>query len=43
MVVGMYSTFFIGVLYFQTFSIRPDSDRSAFLPQTLCVALMSPG
>ena len=44
MVVGMYSTFFIGVLYFQhVLGYDPIRTGLAFLPQTLCVALMSSG
>jgi EmrB/QacA subfamily drug resistance transporter len=44
MVVGMYSTFFIGVLYFQhVLGYDPIRTGLAFLPQTLCVALMSAG
>ncbi len=44
MVVGMYSTFFIGVLYFQhILGYDPIRTGLAFLPQTLCVALMSAG
>ena len=44
MVVGMYSTFFIGVLYFQhVLGFDPIRTGLAFLPQTLCVALMSSG
>ena len=44
MVVGMYSTFFIGVLYFQhVLGFDPIRTGLAFLPQTLCVALMSAG
>ena len=44
MVVGMYSTFFIGVLYFQHV-LGYDSVVTglAFLPQTLMVAVMSTG
>ncbi len=44
MVVGMYSTFFIGVLYFQhVLGYDPIRTGMAFLPQTLSVALMSAG
>jgi EmrB/QacA subfamily drug resistance transporter len=44
MVVGMYSTFFIGVLYFQhVLRYDPIHTGLAFLPQTLSVALMSSG
>jgi len=44
MVVGMYSTFFIGVLYFQhVLGYDPIRTGLAFLPQTLSVALMSSG
>jgi EmrB/QacA subfamily drug resistance transporter len=44
MVVGMYSTFFIGVLYFQhVLGFDPIHTGLAFLPQTLSVALMSAG
>ena len=44
MVVGMYSTFFIGVLYFQhVLGYDPIRTGLAFLPQTLCVAVMSAG
>ena len=44
MVVGMYSTFFIGVLYFQHILIfDPVRTGLAFLPQTLMVAVMSAG
>jgi EmrB/QacA subfamily drug resistance transporter len=44
MVVGMYSTFFIGVLYFQhVLGYDPIRTGLAFLPQTLSVALMSAG
>ncbi len=44
MVVGMYSTFFIGVLYFQhILGYDPIRTGLAFLPQTLSVALMSSG
>jgi MFS family permease len=44
MVVGMYSTFFIGVLYFQhVLGFDPIRTGLAFLPQTLSVALMSSG
>jgi len=44
MVVGMYSTFFIGVLYFQhVLGFDPITTGLAFLPQTLSVALMSAG
>ena len=44
MVVGMYSTFFIGVLYFQHILIfDPVLTGMAFLPQTLMVAVMSAG
>jgi MFS family permease len=44
MVVGMYSTFFIGVLYFQhVLGYGPIRTGLAFLPQTLSVALMSAG
>jgi MFS family permease len=44
MVVGMYSTFFIGVLYFQhVLGYDPIVTGLAFLPQTLSVALMSSG
>jgi EmrB/QacA subfamily drug resistance transporter len=44
MVVGMYSTFFIGVLYFQhVLGYDPIRTGLAFLPQTLTVALMSGG
>jgi EmrB/QacA subfamily drug resistance transporter len=44
MVVGMYSTFFIGVLYFQhVLGFDPIKTGLAFLPQTLSVALMSAG
>jgi EmrB/QacA subfamily drug resistance transporter len=44
MVVGMYSTFFIGVLYFQhVLGYDPIRTGMAFLPQTLCVAFMSAG
>jgi EmrB/QacA subfamily drug resistance transporter len=44
MVVGMYSTFFIGVLYFQhVLGYDPIRTGIAFLPQTLSVALMSAG
>ena len=42
MVVGMYSTFFIGVLYFQhVLGFDPVVTGLAFLPQTLMVAVMS--
>ncbi len=44
MVVGMYSTFFIGVLYFQhVLRFNPVQTGLAFLPQTLMVAVMSMG
>jgi EmrB/QacA subfamily drug resistance transporter len=44
MVVGMYSTFFIGVLYFQhVLGFDPVLTGLAFLPQTLMVAVMSSG
>ncbi len=44
MVVGMYSTFFIGVLYFQhILGFSPVLTGLAFLPQTLSVAVMSSG
>ena len=44
MVVGMYSTFFIGVLYFQHVLLFDSVDTGlAFLPQTLMVAVMSTG
>ena len=44
MVVGMYSTFFIGVLYFQhVLGFDPIETGLAFLPQTLMVAVMSTG
>jgi EmrB/QacA subfamily drug resistance transporter len=44
MVVGMYSTFFIGVLYFQhVLGYDPVLTGLAFLPQTLSVAVMSSG
>jgi hypothetical protein len=44
MVVGMYSTFFIGVLYFQhVLGYDPIRTGLAFLPQTLSVAIMSAG
>jgi EmrB/QacA subfamily drug resistance transporter len=44
MVVGMYSTFFIGVLYFQhVLGYDPIRTGLSFLPQTLCVTLMSSG
>jgi len=44
MVVGMYSTFFIGVLYFQhVLGYSPVVTGLAFLPQTLMVAVMSSG
>ena len=44
MVVGMYSTFFIGVLYFQhVLGFDPVMTGLAFLPQTLMVAVMSSG
>jgi EmrB/QacA subfamily drug resistance transporter len=44
MVVGMYSTFFIGVLYFQhVLHFDPIRTGLAFLPQTLSVAAMSSG
>ena len=44
MVVGMYSTFFIGVLYFQhVLGYDPVVTGLAFLPQTLMVAVMSAG
>jgi EmrB/QacA subfamily drug resistance transporter len=44
MVVGMYSTFFIGVLYFQhLLGFDPIVTGLAFLPQTLIVAVMSAG
>ena len=44
MVIGMYSTFFIGVLYFQhILGYDPIRTGLAFLPQTLSVALMSSG
>jgi EmrB/QacA subfamily drug resistance transporter len=44
MVVGMYSTFFIGVLYLQhSLGYDPIRTGLAFLPQTLSVALMSSG
>ncbi len=44
MVIGMYSTFFIGVLYFQhILGYDPIRTGLAFLPQTLSVALMSAG
>ena len=43
-VVGMYSTFFIGVLYFQhVLNFSPTLTGMAFLPQTLMVAVMSVG
>ena len=44
MVIGMYSTFFIGVLYFQhVLQFDPVITGLAFLPQTLMVAVMSTG
>jgi EmrB/QacA subfamily drug resistance transporter len=44
MVVGMYSTFFIGVLYFQhVLGFNPVKTGLGFLPQTLMVAVMSAG
>jgi EmrB/QacA subfamily drug resistance transporter len=44
MVIGMYSTFFIGVLYFQhVLHFDPIVTGLAFLPQTLMVAVMSSG
>jgi MFS family permease len=44
MVIGMYSTFFIGVLYFQhVLHFDPVITGLAFLPQTLMVAVMSSG
>jgi EmrB/QacA subfamily drug resistance transporter len=44
MVIGMYSTFFIGVLYFQhVLGFDPIVTGLAFLPQTLMVAVMSSG
>ena len=44
MVIGMYSTFFIGVLYFQhVLGYDPIRTGLAFLPQTLSVAMMSAG
>ena len=44
MVVGMYSTFFIGVLYFQhVLGYDPIRTGLAFLPQTLWWPLMSAG
>jgi len=44
MVVGMYSTFFIGVLYFQrVLHFDAVATGLAFLPQTLMVAVMSTG
>jgi len=44
MVIGMYSTFFIGVLYFQhVLGFDPVVTGLAFLPQTLMVAVMSSG
>jgi len=44
MVVGMYSTFFIGVLYFQhVLGFNSVTTGLAFLPQTLMVAVMSTG
>jgi len=44
MVVGMYSTFFIGVLFFQhVLRFDPVVTGLAFLPQTLMVAVMSAG
>jgi len=44
MVVGMYSTFFIGVLYFQhVLDFNSVATGLAFLPQTLMVAVMSTG
>jgi EmrB/QacA subfamily drug resistance transporter len=44
MVIGMYSTFFIGVLYFQrVLRFDPVVTGLAFLPQTLMVAVMSSG
>jgi EmrB/QacA subfamily drug resistance transporter len=44
MVIGMYSTFFIGVLYFQhVLQFDPVVTGLAFLPQTLMVAVMSSG
>jgi EmrB/QacA subfamily drug resistance transporter len=44
MVIGMYSTFFIGVLYFQhVLGFDPLVTGLAFLPQTLMVAVMSAG
>jgi len=44
MVVGMFSTFFIGVLYFQhVLGYDPIVTGLAFLPQTLMVAVMSAG
>ncbi len=44
MVVGMYSTFFIGVLYFEhVLHFNSVLIGMAFLPQTLMVALMSTG
>ncbi len=44
MVVGMYSTFFIGVLYFQhVLGYDSVATGLAFLPQTLMVAVMSTG
>jgi EmrB/QacA subfamily drug resistance transporter len=44
LVVGMYSTFFIGVLYFQhVLHLNPARTGFGFLPQTLMVAVMSAG
>jgi EmrB/QacA subfamily drug resistance transporter len=44
MVIGMYSTFFIGVLYFQhVLRFDPVVTGLGFLPQTLMVAVMSSG
>jgi EmrB/QacA subfamily drug resistance transporter len=44
MVVGMFSTFFIGVLYVQhVLGYDPIRTGLAFLPQTLAVAVMSSG
>ncbi|HEY1830734.1 MAG TPA: MFS transporter [Acidimicrobiales bacterium] len=44
MVVGMYSTFFIGVLYLQhVLGYDPIRTGLAFLPQTISVAAMSTG
>jgi EmrB/QacA subfamily drug resistance transporter len=44
MVIGMYSTFFIGVLYLQhVLHFDPVITGLAFMPQTLMVAVMSSG